>query len=202
MINLRDMEIRHLIALDAVATEGTFSKAATRLGYTQSAVSQQIAALERIIGESVFDRPGGPRPVELTPLGSQVLAAGQALLARVDAMSLDLEMFRTGSVGQLSVGTFQSVSSTLLPRLVRRVRDTYPSLPSTRCARRSPIAASRSRGERTGPCRPPPVASSRSPATSARNSRPRSPARSDVRMLVVSARASVVLRVDLLLIRK
>ncbi len=122
------MEIRHLIALDAVATEGTFSKAATRLGYTQSAVSQQIAALERIIGESVFDRPGGPRPVELTPLGSQVLAAGQALLARVDAMSLDLEMFRTGSVGQLSVGTFQSVSSTLLPRLVRRVRDTYPSL--------------------------------------------------------------------------
>lgn len=128
MINLRDLEIRHLVALDAVATEGTFAKAAARLGYTQSAVSQQIAALERIIGDAVFDRPGGPRPVELTPLGSQVLAAGRSLLASVDSLSLDLDLFRTGSVGQLSVGTFQSVSATLLPRLVARVRDTYPSL--------------------------------------------------------------------------
>ncbi len=128
MGNLRDLEIRHLVALDAVATEGTFARAAARLGYTQSAVSQQIAALERIIGEPVFDRPGGPRPVEITPLGSQLLASGRALLARVDALSLDLDLFRTGSVGRLSVGTFQSVSSTLLPRLVARVRETYPSL--------------------------------------------------------------------------
>ena len=66
---LRDLEIRHLVALDAVATEGTFGRAAERLGYTQSAISQQIAALERLIDGKLFDRPGGPRPVELTPLG-------------------------------------------------------------------------------------------------------------------------------------
>jgi DNA-binding transcriptional LysR family regulator len=98
MINLRELELRHLVALDAVATEGTFGRAAERLGYTQSAVSQQIAALERILGEKVFDRPGGPRPVVLTPLGAQLLEWGRELLARVDAMSLDLDLFRTGSV--------------------------------------------------------------------------------------------------------
>jgi DNA-binding transcriptional LysR family regulator len=128
MINLRDLELRHLVALDAVASVGTFARAAERLGYTQSAVSQQIAALERILGDKVFDRPGGPRPVVLTPLGAELLERGRELLARVDAMSLDLDMFRTGSVGKLSIGTFQSVSAKLLPRVVARMRETFPTL--------------------------------------------------------------------------
>lgn len=128
MINLRELDLRHLVAFDAVAAEGTFGRAAERLGYTQSAVSQQIAALERIIGDKVFDRPGGPRPVVLTPLGVELLERGRELLARVDAMSLDLDLFRTGSVGKLSIGTFQSVSAMLLPRAVARMRETFPSL--------------------------------------------------------------------------
>lgn len=128
MINLRELDLRHLVAFDAVAAEGTFGRAAERLGYTQSAVSQQIAALERIIGDKVFDRPGGPRPVVLTPLGAELLERGRELLARVDAMSLDLDLFRTGSVGKLSIGTFQSVSAMLLPRAVARMRETFPSL--------------------------------------------------------------------------
>lgn len=128
MINLRDLELRHLVALDAVAGEGTFARAADRLGYTQSAVSQQIAALERILGDKVFDRPGGPRPVVLTPLGAELLERGRELLARVDAMSLDLDLFRTGSVGKLGIGTFQSVSAMLLPKIVARMRETFPTL--------------------------------------------------------------------------
>src|SRR3954471_22697939 len=63
------LEIRHLAALQAVADSGNFSRAADRLGYTQSAVSQQVAALERIVGVALFERPGGPRPVTLTPSG-------------------------------------------------------------------------------------------------------------------------------------
>ena len=73
VIDLRQLDLKHLVALDAVADTGTFGRAAERLGYTQSAVSQQIASLERILGDKVFDRPGGPRPVALTPLGAELL---------------------------------------------------------------------------------------------------------------------------------
>lgn len=125
---LRELELKHLIALDAVATERTFAKAADRLGYTQSAISQQIAALERIVGAKIFDRPGGPRPVELTPFGARLLGHGRDLLARVDAVDEDLERFRHGEVGRLVVGAFQSVCSTVLPEVVGRLYALRPGI--------------------------------------------------------------------------
>ena len=63
------LELRHLITLDAVAKHRSFRKAAMRLNYTQSGISQQIAALERIVGERLIQRPGGSRPVGLTEAG-------------------------------------------------------------------------------------------------------------------------------------
>lgn len=128
MTSLRELEFRHLVALDAVAEEGTFGRAAERLGYTQSAISQQIAALERIVGEPVFDRPGGPRPVELTPFGAELLARGRALLTHVDVMGGELDRFRHGHVGRLAIGTFQSVSATVLPLVVGRMRAAHPDV--------------------------------------------------------------------------
>ncbi len=67
------IELRHLAALEAVATEGSFGRAALKLGYTQSAISQQIATLERLVGERLVERPGGPRPVTLTEAGAILL---------------------------------------------------------------------------------------------------------------------------------
>src|SRR4051794_41848496 len=77
------VEARHLAALQAIAEERSFSRAAERLGYAQSAVSQQIAALERAAGLKLVERPGGPRPVSLTEAGEIVLRHADRLLARL-----------------------------------------------------------------------------------------------------------------------
>jgi DNA-binding transcriptional LysR family regulator len=128
MAKLEDVstiEVRHLAAMAAIAEEGSFGRAAVRLGYTQSTVSQQIAALERTVGGPVFDRPGGPKPVRLTPLGSVVLDHGRALLANAQALADAVERFQAGD-GRIDIGTFQSVSSMILPSVVRRLRDEHP----------------------------------------------------------------------------
>ena len=118
-------ELRHLAALAAVADEGSFGRAAARLGYTQSTVSQQIAALEKAAGGALFDRPGGPNSVRITPLGAVVLAHGRELLARAEAMTAAVDRFQAGD-SRIDIGTFQSVSSTLLPPIIRRLRDEHP----------------------------------------------------------------------------
>jgi DNA-binding transcriptional LysR family regulator len=121
-----DVELRHLATLTAVVDEGSFGRAASRLGYTQSTVSQHIAALERAVGDRLFDRPGGPRRVQLTPLGEVMHTHAAEMLAKADAMHTAVERFKAGD-GRLTIGTFQSVSNTLLPVLVRRLRDEFPS---------------------------------------------------------------------------
>jgi len=121
------LELRHLLALDAVASEGTFGRAAERLGYTQSAVSQQIAALERAIGGAAFDRPGGPKPVRITPLGKLVLTHARDLLDRAQATADAIERFKAGE-GRIDIGTFQSVSNVLLPEIVMQLRAEHPAV--------------------------------------------------------------------------
>lgn len=128
MPEMRDLDLRQLSAFDAVAHEGTFARAAARLGYTQSAVSQQIASLERVVGDKLFDRPGGPRPVELTPLGRLVLGHTRDLLQRAEATADAIERFQRGEVGRLEVGTFQSVSNVLLPAILQRMLAEYPNV--------------------------------------------------------------------------
>ncbi|MFI5911959.1 LysR family transcriptional regulator [Dactylosporangium sp. NPDC051541] len=119
------MDLRQLATMAAIVDEGSFGRAAARLGYTQSTVSQQIAGLEKAVGGAVFDRPGGPKPVTITPLGRVVLTHARDLLARADAMAAALDRFRAGD-GRVDIGTFQSLSTVILPVLVRRLRAEYP----------------------------------------------------------------------------
>ena len=116
----------HLAALQAIAEEGTFGRAATRLGYTQSAVSQQIATLERIVGERLLERPGGPRPVSLTEAGRLLLRHADAIVARLDAAHADFAALAAGEAGSLRVGTYQSIGQRILPSLLRRFAREWP----------------------------------------------------------------------------
>jgi molybdate transport repressor ModE-like protein len=122
------IELRHFLALEAVSREGSFGKAATSLGYTQSAVSQQIAALERIVGQRLVERPGGPKPVTLTEAGRLLLTHADAIAARVAAAQADLTALGEGQAGTLSVGVFQSVGQRILPELMRRYLRSWPQV--------------------------------------------------------------------------
>jgi DNA-binding transcriptional LysR family regulator len=125
---LRDLELRHLEALCAVAEAGTFGRAAAQLGYTQSAISQQIASLERIVGERVFDRPGGPKPVQLTAAGKLLLSDAEQILDRVSRLARDVEGFKAGTSGRIELGVFQSVAVKVVPRVVGRLRESAPGV--------------------------------------------------------------------------
>jgi DNA-binding transcriptional LysR family regulator len=122
------VELRHLAALQAVAEAGSFRRAATRLGYTQSAVSQQIATLERLVGAKLIERPGGPRAVFLTDAGRLVLRHATAIIARLSAAQADVSAMVEGQSGTLRVGTFQSVGARILPTLLKRFDDSWPGV--------------------------------------------------------------------------
>jgi DNA-binding transcriptional LysR family regulator len=120
------VELRHLIALEAVSREASFGRAATSLGYTQSAISQQIATLERIVGEKLVERPGGPRRVSLTEAGELLLRHAEAIVSRLSAAQADMHALGSGQAGTLSVGVYQSVGEHILPDLMRRFVEEWP----------------------------------------------------------------------------
>src|SRR5258707_8174116 len=122
----RGVELRHLVALDAVGRHRSFNAAARELGYTQSAVSQQIAQLERVVGQKLVDRPGGPRRVDIADAGRLLLRHADAIVARLDAAQADMAAYAEGAAGPLRVGIYQSVGARILPPLLRRFRTEWP----------------------------------------------------------------------------
>ena len=120
------IELRHLAALEAVGRTQSFGRAARELGYTQSAVSQQIAHLERAVGQRLVDRPGGPKPVTLTEAGTLLLRHADAIVAQLDAAQADMAALAEGAAGPLRVGILQSVGARILPALLRRFREEWP----------------------------------------------------------------------------
>jgi DNA-binding transcriptional LysR family regulator len=122
------VELRHLRALLAVRDARSFSRAAASLGYAQSAVSQQIAALERAVGARLVERPGGPRPVSLTEAGRVLARHAEQVVERMAAARGDLHALAAGEAGTVRIGIFQSAGAQLLPRVLARYRQSWPDV--------------------------------------------------------------------------
>jgi DNA-binding transcriptional LysR family regulator len=120
------VELRHFAALAAIASEGSFRGAADRLGYVQSAVSQQLAALEKVVGARLIERSRGTAPLALTPAGELLLHHADGLLARVSAAKADLGRLADGEADAVRIGVFQSLATPLIPRLLDSFAHEWP----------------------------------------------------------------------------
>jgi DNA-binding transcriptional LysR family regulator len=122
------VEVRHLQALAAVAREGSFREAADALGYVQSAISQQIAQLERLVGARLIERARGSGPVELTDAGRLLLEHVDEILGRYGRAGDELAALAAGRTGQLRVGMLQSVATRVLPSVLARFAQECPDV--------------------------------------------------------------------------
>jgi DNA-binding transcriptional LysR family regulator len=113
------IELRHLVALDAVAREGSFRRAATHLGYVQSAISHQIAGLENLTGKRLIERSRGTRPLALTEAGEILLGHADAVIARVRAAQADLAALDGNGAAALRVGATPDLLARLVPSFLR-----------------------------------------------------------------------------------
>ncbi len=108
------MDLRHLITLRAVAEERSFVRAAARIGYTQSAVSQQIAALERALGRRLVERPPTRTEIRLTAAGAIVLRHAEVISAEIAATRNELEELERQLPKPLRIGTHVSTGGPVL----------------------------------------------------------------------------------------
>jgi DNA-binding transcriptional LysR family regulator len=125
---LADLSLRQLLTFRAVAEEGSFHGAAAALDYTQSAISQHVAALETSLGVRLFDRSRGRRTVALTEAGGLLLRHVVSISNRLQAARADLLAYAAGEVGTVRVGVFSSVGSKILPAIVARFGAAWPSV--------------------------------------------------------------------------
>jgi len=120
--------LRELQAVIAVAELGSFRRAATALGYTQSALSHQVSALEAALGQSLFERPGGRAPVRLTPAGEAVCRRARRALSEVEAVAADAEQAARGEIVRVRVGVTQTAAAEIMPAALRAFRDDHPGV--------------------------------------------------------------------------
>jgi DNA-binding transcriptional LysR family regulator len=115
------IEFRHLAALAAIAEEGSFRAAADRLGYVQSAVSQQIDFLERTLDVRLIERARGSYPVALTDAGRLVLGHFEDILIKFGAAWADVEALSRGRAGAVHVAAAANVEVPILPEVLARL---------------------------------------------------------------------------------
>src|SRR4051794_1422712 len=120
------LDVRRLRVLRAVAQHGSFSAAAEELSYTQSAVSQQIAALEQEVGGKVLER--SPRGVRLTDAGRALVEHSEVIFARLAAAEAELEDIAGLRAGRLRLASFSLAGATLVPLAAGAFRRRHPGI--------------------------------------------------------------------------
>ncbi|MBO8192093.1 LysR family transcriptional regulator [Streptomyces oryzae] len=105
-----------LQAICEVVAAGSFRTAAQRLGYTPSAVSQQISTVERALGVPLFER--SPRSVRPTPAGLQLARRAGRLLADLSATENEMRAYAAAERGRLRLGSFWSAGFRLVPTVL------------------------------------------------------------------------------------
>src|SRR3954447_9804276 len=120
------LDVRRMRVLREVAARGSFSGAAEALSFTQSAISQQIAALERETGTKLVER--GARGIRLTQAGGVLVRHAEVVLARLANAEEELAALAGLRGGRLRLSSFQSAGATLVPRAVAEFHERYPEV--------------------------------------------------------------------------
>jgi DNA-binding transcriptional LysR family regulator len=120
------LDVRRMKVLREVAARGSFSAAAEALSFTQSAISQHVAALERETGTKLVER--SPRGVRPTEAGRALVAHADAILARIEAAEEELAAIKGLRGGRLRLACFQSAGATLVPRAVAEFHARHPDV--------------------------------------------------------------------------
>src|ERR687886_371360 len=120
------LDVRRMRVLREVAAQRSFSAAAEKLGYTQSAVSQQIAALEREAGATLIER--NPRGIRLTDAGEALVRHADKILARLAEAEAELEAIAGLRGGRLRLATFPTAGATLVPRAIAEFANRHPAV--------------------------------------------------------------------------
>ena len=123
------LDVRRMRVLREVASRGSFSAAAEALAYTQSAVSQQIAALEREAGTRLVDRAA--RGVTLTDAGRALVVHADAILGRLADAEAELDAIAGLRGGRLRLTTFTTAGATIVPKAIVEFRRRHPGVALT-----------------------------------------------------------------------
>jgi DNA-binding transcriptional LysR family regulator len=123
---MAELSLTGLRVLREVAARGSFTGAAESLGYTQSAVSRQVASLEEAAGAALFERRA--RGVVLTDAGDALLRHAGPVLDEIETARRELEEFSAAKTGRLRVGTFPTAAAALLPRALAGYRELHPGI--------------------------------------------------------------------------
>ena len=121
-----DLTLQHLRMLREVSRKKTIAAAADSLGYTRSAVSQQLVGLEKSTGVAVLERVG--RGVQLTDAGRELVRHADDLLAGMEAAQAAIEQIAGAVRGRLEVSSFESVTASLLPAILTEVSERHPEV--------------------------------------------------------------------------